>query len=445
MIARRAERALRERARRRASTSSRRGWCATRARWPSSSPTTRCARLTWPSDSLRASRDGHPHSRRDRVLTQDSGGRAFQHCDAEDSRAGARRSARPSRRDPSGRYPPASSTKARDKPTFRPDRRLLDCHEVNARRSRRSRRRTDMPLNVSPISHQECSAAEWQARIDLAAAHRLAVMHGFHEGIFNHLTLAVPGRSDRYYQIPFGMHWSEVKASSFMEVGINDGKVKRGAGDVERSAYCIHAPIHKLQPKTAAAVFHTHMPYTSALTRLEDPRIKEIGQTEVGMLDEIAYDDTYTGPAFGRRGRASRRHSRRQGRAVHGQPRRHHGGSHRWRRPTTGSTTSSAPRRCRSMPCGPASASSSCPSRWWRRPCNDIGGVQLLRRPDARRAPLRCAQAHPRPQGAGLRGVIDGAGRRAERVLLHSPLPERARRCPARGVRRPGLSRSRGP
>ena len=40
------------------------------------------------------------------------------------------------------------------------------------------------------------------------------------------------------------------------------------------------------------------MPYASALTRLEDPRIKEIGQTEVGMINEIAYDDEYTGPAL---------------------------------------------------------------------------------------------------------------------------------------------------
>src|SRR5215467_13281713 len=155
-----------------------------------------------------------------------------------------------------------------------------------------------MQLKVSPISRQECSAEEWQARIDLAAAHRLAVMHGFNEGIFNHLTLSVPGKPDRYYQIPFGMHWSEVKASSFMEVGIDDGMVKRGAGEVERSCYCIHAPIHKAHPRTAAAVFHTHMPFASALTRLEDPRIKEIGQTEVGMLTDIAYDDTYTGPAL---------------------------------------------------------------------------------------------------------------------------------------------------
>ena len=107
----------------------------------------------------------------------------------------------------------------------------------------------------------------------------------------------MPGHDDRYYQIPFGMHWSEVKASSFMEVGVDDGKVKRGDGDVERSAYCIHAPIHNALPH-AEAVFHTHMPYASALTRLEDPHIKEIGQTEVGMMSGIAYDDTYTGPAF---------------------------------------------------------------------------------------------------------------------------------------------------
>jgi ribulose-5-phosphate 4-epimerase/fuculose-1-phosphate aldolase len=40
------------------------------------------------------------------------------------------------------------------------------------------------------------------------------------------------------------------------------------------------------------------MPFASALTRLEDPRIKEIGQTEVGLTDAIAYDDQYTGPAF---------------------------------------------------------------------------------------------------------------------------------------------------
>src|SRR5262245_45277274 len=78
-------------------------------------------------------------------------------------------------------------------------------------------RRLAMQFQVSRISRHECSAEEWQARVDLAAAHRLAVMHGLNEGIFNHLTQVVPGNPDRYYQIPFGMHWSEVKASSRSE------------------------------------------------------------------------------------------------------------------------------------------------------------------------------------------------------------------------------------
>ena len=72
-----------------------------------------------------------------------------------------------------------------------------------------------MQIRVAPEGLNDWSAEERQARVDLAAAHRLAYMHGFSEGIFNHLTLVVPGRSDRYYQIPFGTHWSEVTASIF--------------------------------------------------------------------------------------------------------------------------------------------------------------------------------------------------------------------------------------
>jgi ribulose-5-phosphate 4-epimerase/fuculose-1-phosphate aldolase len=142
----------------------------------------------------------------------------------------------------------------------------------------------------------DVKAAQRQARIDLAAAHRLAVMHGFNEGIFNHLTLRVPGHDDRYYQIPFGLHWSEVTASVLMEVGY-DGRRLSGEGEIEQSCYCIHAPMHRLLPH-AAAVFHTHMPFASALTRLEDPTILPIGQTELGIAHDTAYDTSYGGPAF---------------------------------------------------------------------------------------------------------------------------------------------------
>jgi ribulose-5-phosphate 4-epimerase/fuculose-1-phosphate aldolase len=87
-----------------------------------------------------------------------------------------------------------------------------------------------------------------------------------------------------------------VTASCLLEVGY-DGRLLSGIGDIERSAFCIHAPIHRLIG-AAACVLHTHMPFASALTRLDDPRIEAIGQTEIGFLDCVAYDDEYTGIAF---------------------------------------------------------------------------------------------------------------------------------------------------
>lgn len=149
---------------------------------------------------------------------------------------------------------------------------------------------------MSSITASDCTPEEWQVRVDLAAAHRLAVMNGFHEAIFNHLTVLVPGKVGQYYQIPYGLHWSEVKASSFMEVTF-DGEVKRGSGKVERTGYCIHAPIHRDLPH-AKAVFHAHMPFSGALTRLEDPRLKEIGQTELSLIDLTVYDNSYNGLVF---------------------------------------------------------------------------------------------------------------------------------------------------
>ena len=155
-------------------------------------------------------------------------------------------------------------------------------------------------VSSSPASNRSrevgADSAESRMRLDLAAAHRLAHMHGLSEGIFTHLTCSVPGKSDRYLQIPFGLHWSEITASCFLEVSYK-GEVLKGEGEAERSGFCIHAPIHRLNPE-AVCVMHTHMPFASALSRLEDPSIKPIGQTECGVMRHVVYDEHYSGPAF---------------------------------------------------------------------------------------------------------------------------------------------------
>ena len=75
-------------------------------------------------------------------------------------------------------------------------------------------------------------SAVWRAPVDLAAAHRLADIQGFSEGIFNHFTFAAAGTDDRCLQIPFGLHWSAVTASCFMEIG-DDGQVLSGTAGIE--------------------------------------------------------------------------------------------------------------------------------------------------------------------------------------------------------------------
>jgi ribulose-5-phosphate 4-epimerase/fuculose-1-phosphate aldolase len=132
-----------------------------------------------------------------------------------------------------------------------------------------------------------------QARIDMAAAHRLAVIHDFHEAIDNHFTLNVPGRPGRFYLNAFGLHWTEVTASNLIEVSF-DGQVVAGNGIPDRSAICIHAPIHRLVPG-AECVLHTHMPYCTALTQLQDMTLEMTGQSALHFHGKIAYDEHYNG------------------------------------------------------------------------------------------------------------------------------------------------------
>jgi ribulose-5-phosphate 4-epimerase/fuculose-1-phosphate aldolase len=150
-------------------------------------------------------------------------------------------------------------------------------------------------MNASIKSLQSGSQAARQAKIDLAACYRLAARFGFNEGIDNHLTQLVPGHTDRFYLAPFGLHWSEVRATDFMEVDFT-GQIVAGRGLVEDTALYIHAPVHRLSPR-ARCILHTHMPYATALAMLDDPRLEMAVQSGLGFHGEIAYYE-YNGLAL---------------------------------------------------------------------------------------------------------------------------------------------------
>jgi len=133
-----------------------------------------------------------------------------------------------------------------------------------------------------------------EAKVHLAAAHRLAVLHELDEGIDNHFTVTVPGTSDRYLILPFGLHWSEARASD-MIVFDESGATLEGEGVVELSAQCIHAPIHRITG--ARVVLHTHQTWAVALNMLKDNRLLPASQTAAFFHGHVAYDNTYAGTA----------------------------------------------------------------------------------------------------------------------------------------------------
>ncbi len=132
------------------------------------------------------------------------------------------------------------------------------------------------------------------AKVQLAAALRLAVYHELDEGIDNHFTVTVPGRTGQYLILPFGLHWSEARASD-MSIFDEKGATLEGEGPVEMSAYCIHAPIHRITG--ASVVLHTHQTWALALNMLKDNRLLPANQTAAFFHGQIAYDDNYAGTA----------------------------------------------------------------------------------------------------------------------------------------------------
>ena len=148
-------------------------------------------------------------------------------------------------------------------------------------------------MSVLPLKSLAADPVQ-QAKVHLAAAHRLAVLHELEEGIDNHFTVTVPGRDDRYLILPFGLHWSEARASDLI-VFDESGRTLEGEGVVELSAQCIHAPIHRICG--ARVVMHTHQTWAVALNMLKNNRLLPASQTAAFFHGHIAYDDTYAGTA----------------------------------------------------------------------------------------------------------------------------------------------------
>ena len=101
------------------------------------------------------------------------------------------------------------------------------------------------------------SDAEREARVQLAACYRIFNHLGWVEMIFNHITLRVAGPEKLFLINPFGLHYSEITASSLLLIDIEGNPVRETKFPVNRAGFVIHSAIHG-NVENAHCVMHTH-------------------------------------------------------------------------------------------------------------------------------------------------------------------------------------------
>jgi ribulose-5-phosphate 4-epimerase/fuculose-1-phosphate aldolase len=126
-----------------------------------------------------------------------------------------------------------------------------------------------MQTAARPVQDLPMTEAERKARVELAACYRIFDMLGWTEMIFNHITVRVPGSEVRFLINPFGLHYSEVTASSLVLIDIEGNPVRETQWPVNRAGFVIHSAIHGAV-RDAHCVMHTHTTNGVAVSCLEE-------------------------------------------------------------------------------------------------------------------------------------------------------------------------------
>jgi len=139
-------------------------------------------------------------------------------------------------------------------------------------------------LKTAPITD-----AEWTARQQLAACYRVFAMLGWDEMIFNHITVKLdePGA---FLINPYGMHFSEVTASSLVKVDIDGNKLDAdNPWHGNRAGFVQHSLFHR-ELADAHCIIHTHTTATVAVCSLEGG-LQPINFYACSLMGQLAYHD----------------------------------------------------------------------------------------------------------------------------------------------------------
>jgi ribulose-5-phosphate 4-epimerase/fuculose-1-phosphate aldolase len=99
--------------------------------------------------------------------------------------------------------------------------------------------------------------AEYRLRCELACAYRLFDQLGWHELIYNHITVRLPGHENNFLINPFGLMYREITAGNLVRIDIDGNVVGQADHPVNPAGFIVHSAIHAARDD-AHCVMHTH-------------------------------------------------------------------------------------------------------------------------------------------------------------------------------------------
>jgi ribulose-5-phosphate 4-epimerase/fuculose-1-phosphate aldolase len=145
-----------------------------------------------------------------------------------------------------------------------------------------------LPLHTQTPVRERVTPQEWEVRVKLAAAYRLAAQLRLTDHIYTHFSARVPGPEEHFLINAYGLLFDEITASNLVKVDLDGTVVDDPTGlGINYAGYVIHSAIHGARPDLQA-VLHTHTRDGIAVSAQKDGLLP-ISQHAIGFSGRVAY------------------------------------------------------------------------------------------------------------------------------------------------------------
>ena len=141
----------------------------------------------------------------------------------------------------------------------------------------------------TPSLEGKVSEAEWETRVNLAAAFRVAYHYGWNQTIHNHYSARVPDEPEHFVMNPQGLGWHEITASSLITSDYHGNDITMSDHRLAPAGRNFHGAILDAR-RDLACIMHVH-PQGAIVISATKEGLLPIDQASAMFYGHIAYHE----------------------------------------------------------------------------------------------------------------------------------------------------------